>query len=59
MVADLTPAKAKAKDDEGGGWGLEADELGHESLGAVQCFLKIAEAEVRGRERESRAHESG
>ena len=28
MVADLAPAKAKAKEDEGGGRGLEADELG-------------------------------
>ena len=34
--------------DEGGGRGLEANEMGHESLGAVQLVLKFAEAEVGG-----------
>ena len=32
MVADLAPADAKTEEGEGSGWGLEADELGHESL---------------------------
>ena len=31
---------------EGGGGRLEAEELGHESLGTVQLFLEFAEAEV-------------
>ena len=48
MIADLPPAEAKAEEDDGGGWRLEADELGHESLRTVQFFLKLVEAEVRG-----------
>ena len=30
VAADLTPTEAKLKDIEGGGWGLETDELAHE-----------------------------
>ena len=41
MTAD--PVEAKAKEDKGGGWRLEAEKLGHESLGTL--FLEFAEAE--------------
>ena len=49
-AADLTPAEDEAKKDEGGGAGLETDELGHEFLCSVQFFPELAEAEVRGTE---------
>ena len=45
MEADLAPAEAEAKEDEGGG--REANEQGHETLGAGQLLLKFAEAEIR------------
>ena len=48
MLADLAPAGAKTSVDEGGGWRLEADELGHESPGAVQLVLEFAETKVWG-----------
>ena len=47
VTADLAPAEARAKKDEGGGQRLEAGKLGHESLSAVQLFLEFAKAEVR------------
>ena len=46
MVADLA-AEAKAKKIKGGGWSLEADELGHESFSTDHLFLEFAEADVR------------
>ena len=41
VVADLAPAKAEAETDEGGGWGLEADELDYEFLCPVQLRVRI------------------
>ena len=46
MVTHLAPAEAKTKVDEGGGWRLEAGELGHESLFPVQLFQEFAMAEA-------------
>ena len=46
MAANQASAEAEEEDDEGRGWRLEAGEMGHESLGTVQLFLKFAEAEV-------------
>ena len=41
MVTDPAPFEADAKEDKGSGWRLQADELGHESLGAVQLFSEF------------------
>ena len=46
MITYVAPAEAQTKEGEGGDRGLEADELGHESLGAVQFLLEFADAEV-------------
>ena len=58
VIADLAPAEAKAKEDEGGGWTLEADELGHESLGTVELLLEFLEAEVRRAENSTQESEA-
>ena len=49
-VADLAPAEAEAKEDEGSDWGQEAHDLGHESLGTRQLPLELEEAEAGGTE---------
>ena len=49
VVADLTSTEATSKEERGqwaGDW--RAYELGHESLGAVQLFQELVEAEVQG-----------
>ena len=48
VVGDLAPVEAKTKEKEGGGRGLETDELGHERLRPVQLFHVFAETEVWG-----------
>ena len=50
MTADLTPAEAEAKEDQGGGWRLKADKSGLECLSTVHLFLEFAEAVVQRRE---------
>ena len=32
LVADVTSAEAKSQENEGGGWGLETDGLGHDPV---------------------------
>ena len=50
VALDLAPTEAETKKDEGGGQGLQADELGHEFIGTVEFVMKFEEAEVWGAE---------
>ena len=49
MVTDLAPAEAEAKEDEGGGRGLVADELGQKSLGSTPSFSASLRRQKSGR----------
>ena len=53
VVTDLAPSEAEAK-DEGGGRGLEADDLGHESLSAQSSFPWSWRRQKSGRGRKPR-----
>ena len=38
----------RSEENEGGGLGLEADELGNEALGSIQFFLQFAQQKPQG-----------
>ena len=49
VVADLAPAEAEAKVDMGGGWGLEAGELGHEMIRSAQFIPLVSQGNLEPR----------